>query len=437
MNPSIDELTEHYLRGELTDAEVVALEERLSANDAERSQFRRAMRLEANLRAHATEQQSEVTVWSGVRTQEEATLAESLRALLWRWWTPLATALVVIGTVAWLMWPHTYETGFILASADAAVKVERAGVAMMLPVGTMLREGDVIITGGAGIVASYPVEETRLELDPHTRLEVLTHRDGKRLRLLAGSLSAEVSPQPEGRPMRLFSPGAEAVVLGTRFTLSADAPRSELAVHKGAVRVNRTATEDSIVVSAAEKVMLGAKSLELESLPPLVPPRWRDEHTLALDFETPVTWPVLRGGRVVANPQEPGSCLTGELVEVVRRKGDKLVLATSLRPQCVLSAASQLKLRYWAASGIESIEVFLYVVGVERAFKAELKPEAHDRWMEWTLSFVSLKSATGAPPSSDATLRSISIHTSPVSGPLAFYVDDVVLEHVSPLPLSR
>ncbi len=31
----------------------------------------------------------------------------------------------------------------------------------------------------------------------------------------------------------------------------------------------------------------------------------------------------------------------------------------------------------------------------------------------------------------EATVRSISIHTSPISGPLPFYIDDVVLEHVS------
>ncbi|MCX6854732.1 MAG: FecR domain-containing protein, partial [Verrucomicrobia bacterium] len=287
-------------------------------------------------------------------------------------------------------------------------------------------------------VVSYPEEETRLELAPSTRLEVLLHRDGKQLRLQTGSLSAEVSPQPEGRPMRLFSQGAEAVVLGTRFTLNADPANRELAVQKGAVRVNRAAMADSIVVSAEERVKLGAKSLELEPLPPVVPPRWRDEHTLALDFETPVSWPLLRCGRVVKNPQEHGQCLAGELGEVVRRHGGQLVLATSLRPQCVATDATHLKFRYWAASGIEGIEIFLYVFGVERAFKAELKPEAHDRWVEWSVAFSEMKSAAGAPPSSDATVRSISVHTSPVSGPLALYVDDVVLENVSaPPPFPR
>jgi hypothetical protein len=94
MNPSIEELTDRYLRGELSEAEVAILEQRLIANETERAQFRRATRLVANLRAHATEQQSEVAAWSAPQPRVEATLAESLRALLWRWlsWRPLTTA---------------------------------------------------------------------------------------------------------------------------------------------------------------------------------------------------------------------------------------------------------------------------------------------------------------------------------------------------------
>ncbi len=77
-----------------------------------------------------------------------------------------------------------------------------------------------------------------MELAPATRLEVLNHHKGKQLRLLKGSLNAEVAPQPEESPMRLFTPGAEAVVLGTRFTLNADPANRELAVQKGRCESN-------------------------------------------------------------------------------------------------------------------------------------------------------------------------------------------------------
>lgn len=99
MNPSIEELTDKYLRGELTEAEIAALEQRIRVNDTERAQFRRAARLEANLRAHATGHQSEVKAWSAPQPRVEATMAESLRVLLWRWfsWRPLtATAAGIV-----------------------------------------------------------------------------------------------------------------------------------------------------------------------------------------------------------------------------------------------------------------------------------------------------------------------------------------------------
>jgi ferric-dicitrate binding protein FerR (iron transport regulator) len=427
------DLLHGYLNGTLDEADFARFQSLIRDSAEARHTLRSLSTVEAKLTQLAAIHPETVRLLSETARQS----GPSFRWFSWRPLTSAAAVFLILGAMAWMIWPVSSETGLVIASADAAVSVERSGETLRLNLGAPLRAGDVVVSESAGIVLSYPSEETRLELVPATRLEVLSHRDGKRLRLIAGSLSADVAPQPENRPMRLFTTDAEAVVLGTRFTLNADPANRELAVQKGAVRVNRAATADSIVVSAEERVKLGAKLLELEPLPPITPPRWRNEHTLALNFETPVNWPMLRCGRVVANPQEPGSCLTGELVEVVRRRGDKLVLATSLRPQCVLSAASQLKLRYFASSGIESIELFLYVFGVERAFKAELKPEAHDRWLEWALPFDALKSAAGVPPLSDATVRSISVHTSPVSGPLAFYVDDVVLEHVSPLPLSR
>jgi ferric-dicitrate binding protein FerR (iron transport regulator) len=343
-----------------------------------------------------------------------------------------AAAVILLSALTWLLWPVSHETGLVLASADAVVKVQRDDLMLSLSVGAELQVGDVIVTEQSGIVVSYPEEETRLELAPATRLEVLAHQRGKHLRLLTGSLSAEVAPQPEGRPMRLFSSEMEAVVLGTRFTLNAS--KDELEVQKGAVRVNRSNRADSIVVSAQERVSLRAKSMEIESLPPPPLPRWRDEHTLAFDFESEMTWPVLRNGRIVPAPDQKGHSLTGELVEVTRRHGDKLVLANSLRPHCQLGPDSQLKLRYWAASGIESIEIFAYVFGFERAFKATMTVTEHDRWVEWQLPFRDLRLASDtAPPS--VMLRSLSIHTSPVSGPLPFFVDDVVIEHVSP-PVS-
>ncbi len=72
------------------------------------------------------------------------------------------------------------------------------------------------------------------------------------------------------------------------------------------------------------------------------------------------------------DPAGKGHCLASELVELVRRKRERLVLASGLRPQCVMSENSVLSLRYWAASGIESIDVYLYVFGIETRLQSRI-----------------------------------------------------------------
>ncbi len=437
----LDDLIDAHLSSAMNDDERFELEDRLLHSASDRVRFWELSEIHVMTHEVAQRLLSEPTVKEirgiGFQRMDTTPQAGSLchdrgsmvfsRSIL----SYTTAILVAVGAFVWIMLPSSTETGLIIASADAMVKVERDGNGVMLPVGAMLLEKDAVVTEGACVVLSYLAEETRIELAPETHLEVLNHRHGKQLRLHAGLLTAEVSPQPEASPMRLFTQDTEAVVLGTRFTLNADPTNHGLEVQKGAVRVNRVASADSIVVSSEERVKLNAKVLELEAFPSIALLSWRNEQTLAFDFESELSWSVLRNGRRVSDPSRDGYCLAGELVELVRRKRDLLVLATGLRPPCVISDDSHLRLRYWSASGIENIEVFLYVVGVERAYKVEIKPKDHDRWVDWTIPFNELVSANGA-PSPGAILRSLSIHTSPISGPLPFFIDDLVLEHVSP-----
>lgn len=437
----LDDLIDAHFSSAMNDDERVELEDRLLHSASDRARFWELS--EIHLLTHEIAQQSlagaNVMENSGMGNQPVGTTSQAERVrhkipsrVLSRFlFSTAAATLLAIGSITWFALSSAPETGLIVTSADAMVHVERDGKGVMLPVGAMLLEKDAVVTQGASVVLSYLAEETRLELASETKLEVLSHRDGKQLRLRAGSLTAEVSPQPEASPMRVFSQGAEAVVLGTRFTLNADPTNHGLEVQKGAVRVNRVASADSIVVSSEERVKLNAKVLELEVLQPTALPTWRDEQTLVFDFESELSWSVLRNGRRVSDPNREGNCLAGELIELVRRKRDLLVLATGLRPQCVISDDSLLKLRYWSAPGIGNIEIFLYVVGIERAFKVKIEPDEHNRWVHWTIPFTEMMSSSGTPPSG-AIIRLISIHTGPISGPLPFYIDDVELEYVMP-----
>lgn len=72
-------------------------------------------------------------------------------------------------------------------------------------------------------------------------VSVLTiSNDGhKELHLREGNLSAMVTPQPKGRPLRLLTAAAELEVLGTQFDVIAAETQTKVTVNEGVVRVTR------------------------------------------------------------------------------------------------------------------------------------------------------------------------------------------------------
>jgi ferric-dicitrate binding protein FerR (iron transport regulator) len=252
MNPSIEELTDRYLRGELSKAELAALEQRLSADDAERSQFRRAARLEANLRAHATEQQSEVAAWSAPQPQVEATLAASFRALLWRWWAPFATAVAVL-VLGVIFWRDGEKPGadsvattvsgvsdpYLAIVIDQSADARWAGKDAPRGLGHALGRGRARLESGeATLQLDNGVE---LQLRGPAELEMLSVDHGV---LHRGQLSARV---PEGAiGFRVDAPGVNVVDLGTEFSLAVDGSgQPKVHVFKGKVRAALPSMPDS------------------------------------------------------------------------------------------------------------------------------------------------------------------------------------------------
>lgn len=124
------------------------------------------------------------------------------------------------------------------------------------------------LAAGQGVdgkaVVAYP-DGTKLDLaaDTTTR-EYFDAAKGKTLTLEKGILTADVVRQPQGRPMIVKTPHAEARVVGTAFRLSVDGTSTRLDVMSGKVRLTRSSDGRFTDVSAGQFAVAGA-GLELSA----------------------------------------------------------------------------------------------------------------------------------------------------------------------------
>lgn len=147
-----------------------------------------------------------------------------------RWLT--AAAVGIIATFALVMFRQQVQLPQV--SADAGVRIVRAGNEVSAT--GELRANDTLITAAnQRAELTWVGEGTRLALDPSTQLQALGGR-GKRFRLDHGALAVRAAPQSANAPLVLQTSRAQATVVGTAFSLTADPFTTWLAVEHGAVR---------------------------------------------------------------------------------------------------------------------------------------------------------------------------------------------------------
>ena len=282
MNPSIEELTDRYLRGELSEVEIAALEQRLSTDEAERAQFRRAMRLEANLRALATEQESAVAAWSAPRALEKPKGVAPRRSV-WLSWRPLAAAAAAVLLLGLIFWRGEEKPGaeklatvvsgvsdpYLAIVIDQSAEARWAGKDAPRGLGHALGRGRARLESGeATLQLDNGVE---LQLRGPAELEMLSVDHGV---LHRGQLSARVPENAIG--FRVDAPGVNVVDLGTEFSLAVDGSgQPKVHVFKGKVRaalpsMPESRTELNTGESARFDVALGKVSRGAED-PALFP----------------------------------------------------------------------------------------------------------------------------------------------------------------------
>jgi len=164
-----------------------------------------------------------------------------------------AAVLILSGVLLWLgMRPARVAR---VASLEGHVAVERKGERFTVEPGAILYQGDRIETEPQShAVLAYLGEATEVTMSATSLLQLDLTPAGKRLQLDRGSVEASVARQPVGKPMKLTTEQAEAVVVGTRFKLATSGAATRLEVFEGAVRISSGSDAPGLLVPSGNGV---------------------------------------------------------------------------------------------------------------------------------------------------------------------------------------
>lgn len=213
-----------------------------------------------------------------------------------------------------------------------------------------LFSGDVVTAAAGGATVHYE-DHTTLTLADGSRLSLLAsdERAGKRAELQAGTLKADVAPQPHGRPLMIATPHAEVTVIGTAFTLACEEGRTRLGVEHGRVRLTRL-LDDAAVEVAAGEFAVAAAGMELKAL---------SEALLNVDFEDG-SMPPQSIGNVTTGPARPGNraCIAG--TEIAGQHLTRVMLVNEQNGLFTYASGSDLTFDYWVDERVENLSVYLW-----------------------------------------------------------------------------
>jgi hypothetical protein len=156
--------------------------------------------------------------------------------------------------------------------------VTAAGQVLSADAERELFPGEEVRVGAEGAGASVQYKDgTRLDLSPETVLRFEADGGlenpgvGKRLFLQTGLVDAEVSRQPEGRPMLLSTPHAVLSALRTRFSSVTTPEATHVELEEGRLHLTRLSDGRSIVVEKDRFAVAASRPEPLVTQP--LPPR--------------------------------------------------------------------------------------------------------------------------------------------------------------------
>jgi FecR-like protein len=299
-----------------------------------------------------------------------------------------------------------------------------AGKGKRLPAvaGMDLRAGDGLETVGprSFVVLSFP-DKTRVEVTGDTIVRGLADTDasrGKRLVVERGAVKAEVSRQPEGRPMIFATPHAEARVLGTTLRILADPdPKkgTRLEVEEGKVELKSSSGKTVLVDGGHQAVAATGAALASKPLP-------REEILLAYDLEDGKKPSMVETGQVERGPGNR-ICLAGIPDPT---GGCRLLIGEGANGMFTFAGDEVMSFDYWVDPSASQVNFNLYNRTQKRTHDGEVPKLVLGKWTHVTVVVADLGNPGEHPKVGDLI---VNLYAQGTGGPpnRRFYIDNLLI----------
>lgn len=252
------ELLDAYLEGRLSDPDRAALGAELVASPQARRLFWECAQQHALLAEVVAEARGRRLAREELDLLSPPAPRRLALAVAVSWVAALAALVLLAASITWLL--HTPPSPLEpdpLASPLAHL-AELRGEVFVIPSGQaasptrqkarsgqLLRSGEEVRTGEDGFAVVTYADSSRLELNADTSVRLLEEEQGqsahpgKRIFLVEGVVNANVTPQPEGRPMRLSTRQADLLAPGTRFSSASVMGETRIEMEEGKATLSR------------------------------------------------------------------------------------------------------------------------------------------------------------------------------------------------------
>ncbi|MCM8539006.1 MAG: FecR family protein [Lentisphaeraceae bacterium] len=241
-----------YKEGRISDEDLLKLQEMLKADEALRQHYIREQALDAMLSI-----EEQMSLPEEINLENKEALKGNFSLVY-----ALAALLAISLSLAAFYGLQTNSNPVIahIEEAGGEVQIIRNGKQLKVDELEGILAGDKIITLKSGASLSYVNESTTILLKENSEAVFETKDGAKEIYLNTGDIICDVDKQPLGKPMKIFTPHAEATVLGTQFLLSAGKENSRLHVNEGAVNFKRKGTNESFETRAGWSSRISKKA---------------------------------------------------------------------------------------------------------------------------------------------------------------------------------